>query len=177
MNEALVVTVIGPNTTGIVHRLASAAASHDADWLGARMANLAGQFAGVVHFDVAPDKADALAGALHELEGEGIRMLVTRGRSLALPSPDDLLGLELTGQDHPGIVRDISGALAECGVSIENLVTERVSGAFSGEALFRAKADLRVPGSASLPELRASLEAIADELMVDLTLDSGMRAR
>jgi glycine cleavage system regulatory protein len=41
----------------------------------------------------------------------------------------------------------------------------------SGEVLFEAKADLRIPHDVSLDELRETLETIATELMVDLTLD------
>lgn len=177
MNTALVLTLIGPNTTGIVYRLAHTAALHDANWLGARMANLAGQFAGIVHLDVPDEKAEALSAALHELEGCGMRLLITRGSAGTKQSANDLLRLDLIGQDHPGIVRDISGVLAQHEASIENLVTERVSSAFAGNELFRATAQLRVPGNVVVPELRASLESLAHELMVDLTLDSGLAAR
>jgi glycine cleavage system regulatory protein len=40
----------------------------------------------------------------------------------------------------------------------------------SGEALFRAWARLRLPDGTDLEELRATLEAIASDLMVDLSL-------
>jgi glycine cleavage system regulatory protein len=54
---------------------------------------------------------------------------------------------------------------------VEELVTSVTSAPMSGEALFRAKAKLRIPGDASLDELRETLEKIANELMVDLSLD------
>ena len=177
MNTSLVLTLIGPNTTGIVYRLAHTAALHDANWLGARMANLAGQFAGIVHLDVPDEKAEALGAALHELEVSGMRLLITRGSAVTKQSANGLLRLDLIGQDHPGIVRDVSRVLAQHETSIENLVTERVVSAFAGEQLFRATAQLRVPGNVGVPELRASLESLAHELMVDLTLDSGMSTR
>jgi glycine cleavage system regulatory protein len=40
----------------------------------------------------------------------------------------------------------------------------------SGEALFRARARLRVPESLSVDALRRAMEALANELMVDLEL-------
>jgi glycine cleavage system regulatory protein len=40
----------------------------------------------------------------------------------------------------------------------------------SGEALFRARARVRVPPSVTVEQLRHVLEALAGELMVDLTL-------
>jgi glycine cleavage system regulatory protein len=81
-----------------------------------------------------------------------------------------VLVLELLGQDKPGIVRDVSRVLAAHGVSIGEFTSEVVSGAMSGEALFRAQARLEVPASVSLDALRHAMEALANELMVDLEL-------
>jgi glycine cleavage system regulatory protein len=75
------------------------------------------------------------------------------------------------GQDRPGIIRDLSRALAARRVNVEELLTSCSSAPMSGEVLFEAKADLRIPQDVSLDELRETLETIATELMVDLTLD------
>ncbi len=40
----------------------------------------------------------------------------------------------------------------------------------SGEPLFKATADLRIPADLSIDELRATLEELAHDLMVDITL-------
>jgi glycine cleavage system regulatory protein len=81
-----------------------------------------------------------------------------------------MLKLELVGNDRPGIVRDISRVLAGCGVSIVELDTEIVSGAMSGGDLFQARALLQVPAALATDELRQMLEALANELMVDVAL-------
>ena len=60
------------------------------------------------------------------------------------------LSLELVGTDRPGIVREISQALAKRGVNVAELHTECGTAPMSNEPLFRAKADLRVPPSAPL---------------------------
>jgi glycine cleavage system regulatory protein len=79
--------------------------------------------------------------------------------------------LELVGNDHPGIIRDISKVLAQNQVNIEELETG-VSGApMTGEQLFRARAELRLPAAVTTEWLRGRLEALAGELMVDVTLD------
>jgi len=41
----------------------------------------------------------------------------------------------------------------------------------SGEALFRARAELIVSGATNLAAVRSDLEALANELMVDLDLE------
>lgn len=175
MNTSLVLALIGPNTTGIVHRVAEIATAHGANWLSARMMNLAGQFAGIVHLDLPQAKAEALKTALHDVEQNGMRVLITSGHAAPGGPADDHLRLELLGSDHRGIVRDVSGALAQLGVSIESLVTDRVSGAHSGDLLFRASAELRVPAEVVTPQLRNALESLAQDLMVDLTLDTSPR--
>ena len=63
----------------------------------------------------------------------------------------------LIGLDRPGIVRDVSGVLAAKNVSIVELESERVNGSFSGEAMFKARARLKLPSDLDLDEL-ASIE-------------------
>ncbi|MEO6565174.1 MAG: formyltransferase family protein, partial [Casimicrobiaceae bacterium] len=55
MITSLVVTVIGPDRPGIVSLLSAKAQGFGANWAGSRMASLAGQFAGMVHFEVPPE--------------------------------------------------------------------------------------------------------------------------
>ena len=80
--------------------------------------------------------------------------------------------LELVGQDRPGIVHDVSQALATRDVNIEELTTAVTSAPMAGGSLFTASATLSVPGSVPIDDLRRDLEALADELMVDIDLTS-----
>ena len=170
MITSLVVTVIGPDRPGIVSKLSAKAQRFGANWAGSRMASLAGQFAGIVHFEVPPENAEALAAALRDLESSDLRVVIVRGEGATVPAGRRAVKLELVGHDRPGIVRDLSGSLAERGVSIEELHTEIVSGAMSAEHLFKVKALLLVPKSVSNDELRRGLEALANEMMVDIAL-------
>ena len=102
MAASLVLALIGPNTTGIVHRLAQIAADHDANWLGARMANLAGQFAGIVHLELPEANVQALMAAFGEVERIGMRLLITHGDAPGHEPAIDVMRLEVVGNDHPG---------------------------------------------------------------------------
>lgn len=167
MNAALVLTVIGPDRPGLVEALAETVAAHGANWLESRLARLSGHFAGMVRVSVPGERAEALAHALGALEG--LRVLVeSEGAGEVEDTP--LLVLELLGQDRPGIVREVSRALAARGVNVEELETECTSAPMSGELLFRARARLRLPPETSARELREALEKLADELMVDISL-------
>ncbi|MBN9115784.1 MAG: glycine cleavage system protein R [Pandoraea sp.] len=172
MTTSLILNVIGPDRPGLVNAIADRASTAGANWLESRLANLAGQFAGIIHLQVPDEHADALTQALQAMETQGLRIAVTRAQSAAADPAARALQLDLVGQDHPGIVREISHVLFSRGISIDELATECVEGSMSGGTLFRATARLHVPASVSTESLRETLESLADDLMVDVELDS-----
>lgn len=172
----LVLTLIGPDRPGLVEAVAERVAAHGGNWLESRMARLAGQFAGVLRVELPADAVPALEAALRELDARGLRVVVHGGT----PSPGEglrTMSLHAVGQDHPGIVRDISQALARHGVNIEELTTDRISAPMAGGLLFSARARLRVPAGIDTDRLRQDLETIAHDLMVDLTLAQDVIAK
>lgn len=168
VTSSLVLTVIGPDRPGLVERLAQTIADHGANWLESRLAHLSGQFAGMVRVSVPADRAAELARALRALEG--LRVDVETADA-ATDARTPALVLELLGQDRPGIVREVSRALASRGVNVEELETACESAPMSGETLFRARARLRLPSDVGVETLREALEKLGDELMVDILLD------
>ena len=172
MNKYLVITVIGADRPGLVELLARTLVAHHANWLESRMANLAGRFAGMVEADVPEASFEPLVEALEKLQADGLKVMVDSG--LVEPAANSFreVQLELIGQDRVGIVQEISSALARHGVSIEKLHTQSESASMSGETLFRARAELRVPNDLDMAALQQSLELLADELMVDIDLKS-----
>ena len=80
------------------------------------------------------------------------------------------MSLELLGADRPGIVAEISTALASQRVGIQELSTDVREAPMSGGQLFEAQAVLEAPPTISMDDLRSMLEAIADELMVEIRL-------
>ena len=171
--ESLVVTIVGADRPGLVSLLSDRGRQHGASWDQSRMATLAGRFAGIVHFQVPAASKAALTKALRDLESTGLNVQVVTGSGPAdtkASPPRQLLRLELVGQDRPGIVRDISRALAELSISIQELTTEVTSAAMSGEHLFHASALLQVPSSVATADLQRVLEGLANELMVDVNL-------
>ena len=118
------------------------------------------------------ERSDEVAAAVRGLGSAGLQVTV-RASPDASPgaAPGTRLGLVLTGGDRPGIIRDVSRVLAERGVNVEELESEVSSAPMSGERLFTARARLRVPPSLTIADLRASLERLAGEFMVDLTTE------
>lgn len=169
-DTSLVVTAIGADRPGIVSLLSERAQGFGANWAGSRMANLAGQFAGMVHFEIPAQNAEPLAQALRGLEASGLRIVIARSEAPTAPAGRRMVKVELTGLDRPGIVRDWSRTLADHGVSIDDLHTEIVSDGASAEHLFKVKALLVVPEALPNETLRRALDTLAREMMVDIAL-------
>jgi glycine cleavage system regulatory protein len=174
LNVSLVLTVIGPDRPGLVESLSQAIAGQEGNWLESRMARMAGQFAGILRANVPEEKAEALRSELLALETQGIRITVeTSTAAEGYETELRPLTLALVGSDRPGIIHEISQVLARRGVNVDELTTEQSVAPMSGETLFHANADLRAPLDLKVEDLREQLEALAQDLMVDLRLDSG----
>ena len=165
-----ILTVLGEDRPGLVSALSAPISTHGASWQRSQMSRLAGKFAGIVLVSVADDRYDALSADLAELETQGLRVTLERTDE---PAARELvrLHLELLGADHPGIVAEVSAALVDVGVSIDELTTDVREAPMAGGTLFEARAVLTAPiASTSTDDLRSMLEAIADELMVEIRL-------
>lgn len=172
MMTSIVLTVIGPDKPGLVSAISQKITAGGGNWLDSRMASLAGHFAGLLQVSVPQVKAEALIASLQELEQQGLRVVIERGGERT--SDGRTLKLALTGQDRPGIVRDISDVLARQKINIEEMETAFFSGSFSGEDMFEMQATLRVPAELTDTVLRESIEKLANNLMVDINLDAAV---
>jgi len=169
----LVLTVIGDDRAGLVGALADVIGDHGGNWEQSQMAELAGQFAGIVVVDVPAEQEAPLRAALDGLDGlmevsahPGLDAKAEAGSS-AVWTP---LRIDLIGNDHPGIVRDISAVLTRHGLSIETITTGQRDAPMAGGRLFEAHLVVRVPPGGDPADVRDDLEQVASELFVDLTL-------
>ena len=165
----LVLTVIGDDRSGLVDALSGVITEHGGNWDKSHMARLAGKFAGIVMVTVPDGGTDALIEDLGPLEAQGL-LDVTVESAEREDAGDESPGyrMEIFGVDHPGIVHEISHALARQNVSIDELRTETWSAPMDGGTVFEAEASLRIPAGLSLPQLRDGLTRLADELAIDI---------
>jgi glycine cleavage system regulatory protein len=172
MLATLVMTVIGPDRPGLVQTVAARVADHGGNWLESRMCRLGGQFAGILRVEVSPERREELVTALHSLKADGLTVVIHAegGAVIGTPSGGSLATIELVGNDRPGILRSVSGVFAAHGVNVEELASERVNAPMDGGVLFQARATVFVPADVKLAAVRADLEKIAADLMVDLKL-------
>jgi glycine cleavage system regulatory protein len=179
---SLVLTVIGDDRPGLVSSVSGLVEARGGSWQRSQMARLAGKFAGIALVEVPQSEVAALEAELAALAtptAGGLHVVVT----LAGDEPDPVdarsttaVHLRLLGQDRPGIVAEVSAALAGHGVGIDELTTDVREAPMAGGTLFEVEARLSLPVGSDVGAVRDDLERLADELMVDLSLDADLPA-
>ena len=169
MQVPLVMTIIGSDRTGLVESVARAVADHGGNWLESRMCRLGGEFAGILRIELPAEKRPALIKALKALQSRSLSVVVRPDEAALPPAKGRQTKLEIVGHDRPGIVREITSALARAQVNVEEFSSECVSAPMSGETLFKATARLQLPDGCDDVALKTDLEKIADDLLVDIS--------
>lgn len=171
MQSYLIMTVLGTDRPGLVNLLAETVARHGGNWLESRMARLAGQFAGVIRIECPTSAADALLLELRMPVSAGEPGLtVTAVREcVQVAAARRTLEVDVLGADRPGIVRELSAAIARADGNIEELVTGLESAPMSGHPMFRAHGVVSIPENADQAVLIAAIESLGGDLTVDVT--------
>ena len=171
----LVLTVIGDDRSGLVRALADVITEHDGNWEESQLAELAGKFAGIVVVNVPESRAEEFTTSLSTLDG----LLQVAAHPGAEPAAvgagagsasTDQLTIDLLGNDHPGIVREVSTVLSKHDLSIETMTTGTREAPMAGGILFEAHVVVDVPAGSDTAALRADLERLASELLVDIAV-------
>jgi glycine cleavage system regulatory protein len=177
MNSPLVLTFIGEDKPGVVNAISEKIAACGGTWLESRLAHLAGEFAGILMIGVSEERIGDLDLALRALEATGLRIAVKRSAPVAVERDGTTLMLNLVGNERSGIVRDVTHALTDLGINIEEFNSGIESAPFTGVELFRAKARLSVPDGIARERVQETLERLAAEIMVDLTVSEEAEKR
>ncbi len=143
---------------------------HRANWLDSRLSQLAGKFAGIIQVEVDERETAPLVAALEGLRNTGLTVVVERGDGKLSTESKLTDQLTLLGLDRPGIVRDVSQALAEHSINVLELRTSIVRAAMTGEPMFDASATIEYDAETDLDRLVTDLEAISTELGIDIEL-------
>jgi glycine cleavage system regulatory protein len=171
MNTSIILTIIADDKPGIIESVSNALKNHDGNWTQSSMSSLAGQFAGILLASVPSDKADACLAELKALESEGLRIILRAGADEPQTENVHEFSMELIGNDHPGIVHDITRVLASHKVSVIDFETSVEAASMGGGELFKARAQLLVPDNSDIFALESELEDIANDLMVEISFE------
>jgi glycine cleavage system transcriptional repressor len=170
MKRFLVVTITCCDRPGIVERVTDVVVTHGGNWEESRLARLGGDFAGIVMVSVPAEQADELTAALTSLANDEMTVTI-KDTSPAAPTTRGehlLCTLRLEGADHEGIVHDVSAYLAKQDINVEAMETEVVAAPMTAAPLFHMKAQLSIPPSLTIEDLRDNLLLIAEQLGVSI---------
>jgi glycine cleavage system regulatory protein len=170
MNTSIVLTVIADDHPGIVNAVSEVLYKHGGAWTESSMASLAGQFAGILLASVEREAAEACINELQGLASQGLRVIAQLGEAPLDAGAMREYMLDLVGNDRRGIVHDITSVLARFDVNVQQLETVVEGVPMGGGEVFKATARLLVPQDTDIDALETELEAIANELMVKITL-------
>jgi glycine cleavage system regulatory protein len=163
--KQLVLTVIGKDKAGLVEQLARVINDHNGNWMASNLSHLAGYFAGIVQIEVAEPDLGNLVTALSQVTDLDIK--VQQGEQSDL-NKQQQLRFVITGNDRPGIVRELSSVIKHKGTNIIQFSSNKQSAPNWGVPLFHAEATVQLPDGLSRDEVIKALEAIAADIVVDV---------
>ena len=171
MRSRVILSVLGSDRPGLTQAMAEAVYASGGNWLESHLSHLGGKYVGAVLVELDAGAVPDLERAVAAVDAVGLHVSVVPAGEAA-PGDRVSLLLELVGQDRPGIVREVTTVLSGLQVNIEDFETETQPGSWSGEPIFKATGTLALPDAVSTEQLRAALEAISGEFMVDFTISA-----
>ncbi|WP_423185492.1 glycine cleavage system protein R [Alishewanella sp. d11] len=163
--KQLVLTIIGKDKAGLVKQLAKVINEHNGNWMASNLSHLAGYFAGIVQIEVAEPDLGNLTAALQQLTDLEIKVQLGEQSEL---DKSQQLRFVITGNDRPGIVRELSTVLSHKGANIISFESHKQSAPNWGVPLFHADATVQLPAGLNRDDVTQALEAIATDIVVDL---------
>jgi len=160
----IVISCIGADQAGIVDTLSNIINEHEGNWQVSSLHHLSGFFAGVIEVAVSESNTQALVSALDNIDSLNCQIEVAKSTS---EKANSNLVLELTANDRPGIVQEVSSVIHRQGGNLIKLVSSQASAAHTGQLMFNAKVQVAM-NETDVDELVSALEHIADDLMVDI---------
>jgi glycine cleavage system transcriptional repressor len=168
--EYSVITVVGPDSIGIMETISSAVAETGANIEETRASILGGEFAVIMLVSGKAGGTSALETRLPGLlSKKGLTVIVRRtvgpARSGGLPYIIESISL-----DTPGIVRAMTGVLLERGLNIEDLESTVSAAPLTGSPMFRMRIMINISPGPKLIALREELSRVAEEHDLDISV-------
>lgn len=164
--QSLVISIMGKDKPGLVDSLAKCVYKHQGNWQGSSFAHMAGMFTGFVEVHVSEDEKQNLIDALDSIKDLSVQ-------SVAVATSGEINSTKLTvdvmGNDKTGIVQELTSVLNQFNLNIVTFSSHCESAPNWGSLIFKAKAEIAVPADFDDDALQDALEALANDLVVDIT--------
>lgn len=165
--KSIVITMVGNDKPGLIDSVAQIINSVHGSWQASSFAQMAGHFAGFAEILISEENEAILLKSLSEHP----ELSITSSHGLDNVKPGlKRASVEIEGNDRCGIVSELSGVLHQFDLNILQFDSSCESAANWGNQIFKAKANLELPEQIRIDELQEALEALSDDLMVDIKL-------
>jgi len=94
------------------------------NWLQSSLSQLSGQFAGIIQLEIEPHHIMQLSQALSQIDE--LQIHIVEAQSQKTVSFDNYL-LQVTGNDRPGIIKEVTAHLTQLGINIIKLTSQTQS--------------------------------------------------
>jgi len=167
--KPFILSIIGDDQPGLVDAIASSVSDQGGNWQTSQLTHLAGKFAGILLISLPAEHADTLEETLKALSDRGLSVRVSPADTYA--APRTTASLSVIGPDRPGIVREISQAFARRAINVLKLDSDIIPAPMTNEPLFQANIDISLTQGHDREELEITLDAIADDMTVDIDIE------
>ncbi|MEQ3511868.1 ACT domain-containing protein [Pseudoalteromonas sp. BZB3] len=164
--KQLVLTIIGKDRPGLVDEISATILEHHGNWMTSNLSHLAGQFAGIIQIGVAEEHLQEIQSALNALPG--LEVHIESGDTDVADQTPETLNLVITGNDRPGIVKELSSVIRHKGANITHLNSRQRSAPNWGVPIFSAFATVTLPAGMHKDNVIEALESITSDLVVDI---------
>lgn len=165
--QTLVLSFISNDRPGLIEKISSIIHQHQGNWLESQMAQMSGKFTGIVEIKVDYEHAFALTQSLQAMSAEGISVLIEAVGNIELEHNHRAGELSILGLDRPGIVNEVSTALAAQHINVESFHSFVEAAPMSGEPLFKAEILIAMPTQVDTDELNDKFELISQSLDIE----------
>ena len=107
----------------------------------------------------------------HEIIVQVNDQLLKESVTKVTETQNSALQLTVLGNDRPGIVLQVSQALANANINVIDMQTFITSAAMSGDSLFNAKLALCQKNDYDIEQLEIQLEMISRQLTIEIDLE------
>lgn len=165
--KPMIFTLVGQDKPGLIDSLAQTVFDMGGNWLASNFSHMAGHFAGFVQIDLPQEKHLDLVDKFSRHPDLQIHLV----QGVDADDRDTVTAqVEITGNDKPGIVQELTSILNQFNINILKFESSCESAPNWGSSMFKAKAFISVATDFDMEPLREALESIANDLMVDIDL-------
>ena len=174
MKKYFVISGVGKDRPGLIHRISQGIASSGGNIEIQRSARMAGEFALIALASIEADDVDVepvideLSGLTNDTFQINVREAVEWSEA-----PSDSLKVKLTanGEDRVGLVETVTLFLLQMDINILSMDVDVLPGAMTGVSVFEMEAEVNIPSDVDIDRFYKTLSDLEQDLSITITAE------